>query len=280
MERLSIKIIFTVIAVLISIFLISFIIFESFYSERDDSSVTFNPSFATPTPEPKLKLIKTPTPIPTPEPTPTPIIPGFSGLFMAELSTEIDESPSNIELVSYEKYIFSNSSLGCPEPGKIYSQVVTPGWIIVFKASNINYEFHSNLDGSYYINCTNINFEETKNISEIFNLKDSQKITIKRFQEGSYNDLKVLNEKERKELIQSLDIPLIKQDKGDCEYLYKLEFNINEKSINMLAICSDGKAICLIEGSNEIYILPEEFLDLIGIHSTGLPFPGKPSLAQ
>ena len=46
---------------------------------------------------------------------------------MAELSNKLNIKSSNIKLISYEDFIFNDSSLDCPEPGKFYTQVITLG---------------------------------------------------------------------------------------------------------------------------------------------------------
>lgn len=40
-----------------------------------------------------------------------------------------------IEVVSIEERTFNDSSLGCPEPGMFYTQVLTPGLIVLVDAS-------------------------------------------------------------------------------------------------------------------------------------------------
>lgn len=49
----------------------------------------------------------------------------------------------NISLVSTEKTIWSDASLGCFEPGKAYAQVMTPGYLIVLKAAGMEYDYHA-----------------------------------------------------------------------------------------------------------------------------------------
>ena len=65
---------------------------------------------------------------------------------MAELSNELNISPSSINLESYKEYTFSDASLDCPKPGELYAQVLTPGWIIIFNADNKKYEIWVKLE--------------------------------------------------------------------------------------------------------------------------------------
>ena len=42
-----------------------------------------------------------------------------------------------------------DSSLGCPQPGQLYSQIVTPGFLIVVSAGNKQLEYHT--DGRAHV---------------------------------------------------------------------------------------------------------------------------------
>lgn len=48
-----------------------------------------------------------------------------------------------IEVLSVEQKTWSDTSLGCPEPGKTYAQVMTPGFLIHLKAGGRTYEYHA-----------------------------------------------------------------------------------------------------------------------------------------
>ncbi len=39
---------------------------------------------------------------------------------------------------------FGDGSLGCPEPGKFYTQAIINGWVIKLKAGDKIYEYHTN----------------------------------------------------------------------------------------------------------------------------------------
>ena len=279
MDRTLLKITGAVIVLLASVAIISLILLQVFRSDEEKDLPVINPEFATPTSIPEIKVVKTPTPVPTPVPTPTPEIPSFGGLFMADLSNELGVLPSDIQIDSYREYTFSDASLECPKPGELYAQVVTLGWIIIFNIDNKKYEIHSNLDGSYYVNCSTVSWEGTKNLVESLNLNNSKGIIIKRLQSGVYEDLKILDKNEMNELIKTINVPLKQNYEEECQFLYKLEFELKNESIVIYVICSDGSPNGIIEGrTGKIYAFPEEFLDLIGKFSSVLPFPGKPSL--
>ena len=44
---------------------------------------------------------------------------------------------------SVEEFDFADASLGVPEPGVAYTQVITPGYIIILNAEGATYEYHA-----------------------------------------------------------------------------------------------------------------------------------------
>ncbi|MFO8035606.1 MAG: GerMN domain-containing protein [Anaerolineales bacterium] len=90
------------------------------------------------------------TPQPTSPPaTPTPTSEEVEGeaealikLAKADLSQREGLDISDITVQSVNEKVFSDASLGVPEPGKSYAQVQTPGYIIVLKAEGETYEYH------------------------------------------------------------------------------------------------------------------------------------------
>ena len=51
-------------------------------------------------------------------------------------------------LVAFEPVEWSDASLGCPEPGKMYAQVITPGFRLVFDYQGQRYEYHTDQAGT------------------------------------------------------------------------------------------------------------------------------------
>lgn len=48
-----------------------------------------------------------------------------------------------VKLVKQEKVDWPDTSLGYPEEGMMYAQVITPGFRIILKAGDKSYEYHS-----------------------------------------------------------------------------------------------------------------------------------------
>lgn len=60
-----------------------------------------------------------------------------------DLAARLGISPDQIQVVSAEAVDWPDASLGCPQPGMSYAQVVTPGYLIVLEADGEEYEYHS-----------------------------------------------------------------------------------------------------------------------------------------
>ena len=262
---------------ILTIFIISIILISNFSSDKNPDYNAVNPQFATPTPKPAEKDDYVPAPTSTPEPTPTPEIPSFGGLFMAELSNKLGILASDISVISYENVIFNDTSLDCPEPGMFYAQVLTPGWKIQFNASNKIYFYHSNLDGSNYIDCTSNSNINSSNIYEEFKLYNSQNIRIERLKDGDFVLLKEIQNKESELLLESLNLPIKNTEKIECTFLYKVSFIFQNNITELFSICDDGKHYGEInEIDNKNYELPKKYMDIIGKYSSSLEFPGMP----
>ncbi|MBK65947.1 MAG: hypothetical protein CL769_03245 [Chloroflexi bacterium] len=273
----------------LTIFIIVIILVSNFSVNETPDYDAINPKFVTPTPLPKEIDDYKPKPSPTPEPTPTPEIPSFGGLFIAELSNKLGVLPANITVKSYKDVTFPDTSLGCPEPGRMYAQVLTPGWKIIFENNSRTYIYHSNLDGSNYIDCTSLEDIEANNIINEFDLFRSIKINIKRLKDGEYILINELRDAELDIFIETLNIPIKVVGNIECKFLYKVIFDFEGDSLDLNCICEDGRNYGEIEyldnqdnGDTFLiikgYELPDNFMNLVGKYSSSLEFPGLPKL--
>ncbi len=51
-------------------------------------------------------------------------------LALATASAQLGVPADNLVLVNWADTAWPDSSLGCPEPGKAYAQIVTPGFVV------------------------------------------------------------------------------------------------------------------------------------------------------
>ena len=88
---------------------------------------------------------------------PTPADAGLQNLIenaKADLAQRLSTSVTQISLVEATAVEWSDSSLGCPQPGMDYLQVITPGYLILLEVNAQIYEYHSNRD-TYFVYCEN-----------------------------------------------------------------------------------------------------------------------------
>ena len=60
----------------------------------------------------------------------------------------------DVSIVETELRDFSDSSLGCPQPGMMYTQVITPGYRVVLEARGTEYDYRMNRRGAFRL-CEN-----------------------------------------------------------------------------------------------------------------------------
>jgi len=94
------------------------------------------------TPSP-ADIIETPT-----ISTPSSKAPCLSGWPIEERAREalanwLGISGGEIEVIEVEEVEWPDTSLGCPQPGMVYAQVIVPGWRVVMRVGDEVYEYHA-----------------------------------------------------------------------------------------------------------------------------------------
>ncbi len=62
---------------------------------------------------------------------------------LAALAVRLDVPKDAIVLIRNEPVIWPDSSLGCPEPGMVYAQAITPGFRVVLQSDGDTFEAHT-----------------------------------------------------------------------------------------------------------------------------------------
>lgn len=62
----------------------------------------------------------------------------------AHLATRLGVAEGAIVLDSLDARAWADTSLGCPQPGRFYAQVVTSGFRLVLSAGSARYTYHTN----------------------------------------------------------------------------------------------------------------------------------------
>lgn len=110
--------------------------------------------------KPSTPIRPTPTESPLPQPDMSPLSPlptpvdAVSDAVVAHLAAELDLPPDKVTILSSEPVQWSDSSLGCPKPGKMYAQVITPGYHFVLEAEGDEYQVHTDQTGHTIVICT------------------------------------------------------------------------------------------------------------------------------
>jgi hypothetical protein len=115
------------------------------------------PGAATQSPGPNATVAPTPRPPDVPVATPPPAaIPPVTGVPPAILETVTAEAArlagvyvDQVTIVSAAPTSWPDGSLGCPQPGEMYTQALVNGFWIVLQAGGAAYDFRVAADGSF-----------------------------------------------------------------------------------------------------------------------------------
>lgn len=67
-----------------------------------------------------------------------------------DLAKRLSITLSQISVVQAREVTWSDSSLGCPKPGMMYMQVLSPGFQIILRAEGRDFEYHAGRSGSAF----------------------------------------------------------------------------------------------------------------------------------
>jgi hypothetical protein len=82
------------------------------------------------------------------QPSGTPSAADELGPMVAAIADELGLSPETIQVVSATPQVWPDASLGCPQPGQVYAQMLTPGYLVVVDAGGESIEFHTDEQGN------------------------------------------------------------------------------------------------------------------------------------
>ena len=77
---------------------------------------------------------------------PLPVDAGLQNLIekaRADLANRLTVSANEISLVEATSVTWPDSSLGCPQEGMVYTQVLTPGYLILLEQGGTTFEYHA-----------------------------------------------------------------------------------------------------------------------------------------
>ncbi len=98
-----------------------------------------------------LFLFLRPKAVETPASSPGPAIPAEYQNIADEairlVANQLGISPDEVTVLSVEPVTWSDASLGCPQPGMMYAQVITPGYLVITQAQGETQQVHLNNQG-------------------------------------------------------------------------------------------------------------------------------------
>ena len=74
---------------------------------------------------------------------------GILGPIISEAAKLAKVSAEQVVIVRAESALWNDGSLGCPEPGMVYTQAVVNGYWVVIKAAGETYDFRVGPRGSF-----------------------------------------------------------------------------------------------------------------------------------
>jgi hypothetical protein len=101
-----------------------------------------------PAPAPTLVPDAEPTtaPVADAEPTAAPVVDADRNVFaavIADAAAVLGVEPEDVELAEVTEVEWPDASLGCPEPGNAYAEVLTPGFRVIVRAAGETLEYHT-----------------------------------------------------------------------------------------------------------------------------------------
>ncbi len=80
-------------------------------------------------------------------------VPGAVLAAVRWLAEQRDIPPEEITVASWEPVDWPDTSLGCPEPGMMYAQVIVPGYLVVLEVWGDLYRAHTDRTGERIVFC-------------------------------------------------------------------------------------------------------------------------------
>ncbi|MBN1260345.1 MAG: hypothetical protein JXB35_06650, partial [Anaerolineae bacterium] len=78
----------------------------------------------------------------------------LSRVVLPNLAAELDVEVTDLRVVAAEATTWPDASLGCPQEGYDYAQMLTPGWrLVVVDADGVEYVVHASEDGEHFVRC-------------------------------------------------------------------------------------------------------------------------------
>lgn len=71
-----------------------------------------------------------------------------------DLAKRLGTKKSELQVLAIESVVWNDGALGCPRPGKMYTQATVPGMRVLFLHAGKTYQYHGSERG-YFVYCEN-----------------------------------------------------------------------------------------------------------------------------
>ena len=78
----------------------------------------------------------------------TPTLSGATAQLVAAIAADLGVPPESVQVIAVEPRDWPDTSLGCPQPGMLYAQVITPGYLVLVEVSGERIEYHTDERGT------------------------------------------------------------------------------------------------------------------------------------
>ncbi len=75
----------------------------------------------------------------------------LSERIVSDLARKLAVEPQAIEILHAEVVTWNDGSLGCPEPGQVYTQAPVPGYRLVLVHGGRRYDYHASAKGTFVL---------------------------------------------------------------------------------------------------------------------------------
>lgn len=72
-------------------------------------------------------------------------------IYQEDLARRALVSAQEIIVVRTSEHHWSDGSLGCPQPGRMYTQAIVPGYLVVLRAAGKDYAYHADRRGGFIV---------------------------------------------------------------------------------------------------------------------------------
>lgn len=203
---------------------------------------------------------------------------------VALAATELGLPADEFSVHSVEAADWSDTSLGCPEPGVLYAQVIIPGWEISLAHEDRLFKFHADEAGDQVITCdpsiVGLGLPTIDLVKEAGISSATQLVISTLDPDGLTTETRVVDDLVRlQELVAALSEPTSLTPPEHCPPVYLLEFETPSGTLAFEYRCEQNGN--MIRGDHEFWlgqdgIAPIIFRATMSVILADKPFPVFP----